>query len=167
MADEITKVETDLKLKVTVTKDLGIDGTTNPTIAEETATSAKADYSPTSPVPMTKSWIDTRSFTTSETLDLTALPQANFTADVDFTGLKVQAIKIVAASANTNPITFKDGATNGYNIFGDASGQITLLAGGKCLMVFNDNLDDVAAADLAIDVSATGTQAYDIQMVAG
>lgn len=167
MADSISKVETDLKLKVTQTKDIAIDGTTNPEVVLETATTAKADYSPTSTVPMTTPWNDTRSFTTTETLDLTALPQANFTANVSFSGLKVQAFKVIAAAANANPITFADGAVNGYNMFGDASGQITVLPGNEVLLIFKDNLDDVGASDLAIDVTGTGTLSYDIQMVAG
>ena len=69
MADSITTVETDLKLKVTMTKDLAIDGVANPTIVQATATDVKSDYSPSSTVPMTKVWTDTRSVTTSETLD--------------------------------------------------------------------------------------------------
>jgi len=163
----ITKVEVDLKLKVTETKALAMDGVTDPSIVVETATSAKDDYSPTTTVPMTTVWADVRTFTTAETLDLTALPQANFTANINFTGLKLQAIKIIAAAANAGGITFVHGLTNGYHLWGAATGSVTVLPGCSVMMVCNDNLDDVATADATIDVSGTGTLAYDIELVAG
>ena len=109
----------------------------------------------------------------AETLDLTAiLNQAG--AAVDFTGLKVQSIFIKANAANTATIKFKTGATNGYNLFGSAGGEISLSSntaktwGDECMLVFADTLPDVAAGAKTIDVSSSDVDAkYDITLVAG
>jgi len=167
MADSISKVETDLKLKVTMTKDLGIDGATNPEIVQETGTNAKADFSPTTTVPMSVVWTDTRTFATTESLDLTALPQANFSANVDMTGLRVQVIKIIAASSNGANIQIDKSGVNGYFIWGASADSVTLLPGCAIEMVCNNNMPLIGATAKSIDVSGTGTLTYDIQIVAG
>jgi hypothetical protein len=62
---------------------------------------------------------------------------------------------------------FSPGAANGYNFMGDASDQLTVVSGGVALITFNDNLDEIAAADCQIDVVGTGTEQFNITLVAG
>ncbi len=154
-------------LKVVETLTLSIDKADDPTQTIE-ITGNGATLNATSTVPATKVWSDQRSLTAgTDSIDLTNLTNGNLPA-VDMTGLKVQVVKIVSASANTDTITVVDGATNGYNLFGDASGQVTLMVGGHVLWFGNENLADVSSSVKTIDFSSSDTDAtYDIIIVAG
>lgn len=167
MADVIVKVEYDFKLKVTETLDVGVDGVTNLDHTLQIAGSS-GSLSPTSTVPATKAWKDQGALTAgAATIDLTALARDNLPT-IDMTGLKVQLVHIVNASTNSAALTVVDGASNGYNLFGDASGQVTIPVGGQLLWFGNENLDAVATADAEIDLSSSDTDAtYDILIVAG
>lgn len=102
-------------------------------------------------------------------LDLTALPQGNLSADVDFDTLKVQMFKFTAASGNSAAVVIADDATNGYNIFGDASGQVALFPGDTIMWKGNETLDDVAggSADEIIFTSTHATAIVACELVAG
>ena len=102
------------------------------------------------------------------TLDLTALVGAAGAA-VDFTGLKVQVAKFRNVSTNTGTLVITVGAANGYNIFGDADGSVTLGIGAEILMYCPDTLDAVAAADLGIDITsaADADATLEYMLVAG
>lgn len=100
------------------------------------------------------------------TIDLTALTNG-FGDALDGSGLKVQLFIFVAASDNTGAITITDGASNGYNLFGDASGQVTVPVGGTLVWEADDALDDIAAGDAEIDLAsgdADATYSYIIVM---
>lgn len=103
--------------------------------------------------------------TGSGTIDLTALPGTNG-ATVDGTGLKVQAIKFANPAANANPITVAVGASNGYDLFGSAF-SITLQPGQEALFYGNDATPDVGASDKTLDLTGTGSQALNVQVVLG
>jgi len=119
-------------------------------------------------VPATKAWSDQRSLSSgTDSLDLTALVHTNLN-NVDFTGLKVQLLKLKAAAANTAAIVFADASSNGYSLFGDASGQITLPAKAQALFYFGDTLADVSSTVKALTITSTDLDAtYDILIVAG
>lgn len=103
----------------------------------------------------------------SRTIDLSSLTDLAGSA-LDLTGLKVQLILISSNSANTAGIAFTDGATNGYNIWGDSSGSVTVQKGGVQYFYGADNLDDVGSSDKTIDVTSTDVDAtYQIMIVAG
>lgn len=126
-------------------------------------------YNATSSVPATQvaSVEDADLSAGAATIDLTALTNG-FGDALDGTGLKVQLFYFVSASDNTDTITIVDGATNGYNIFGDAAGQITVPVGGKVLLEFDDALDDIAAGDATIDLSSSDLDAtYSFVIVMG
>ena len=145
---------------------LSLDITDDPTLSRKTTTSGTMNASST--VPSTKAWGATQNLSAgAATLDLQALLDGNL-PNVDFTGLKVQAIKVECPSTNTSGVAIVDGASNGYNIWGDASGSVTVLPGCSVLMFFNDQLDDVAASDSEIDLSSSDTDAtFTMLMVAG
>jgi hypothetical protein len=101
-------------------------------------------------------------------IDLTALPHNGGT--VDGTGLKVQAALFRNPAANA-AMTVKDGASNGYNIFGDSSGQVTIpghaTKASAVMLFFPEGLPDVAAGAKTIDVTGTGTEVLEVGLVLG
>lgn len=166
----ITQAEFDLKLKVTETIALGVDGLTDQVYTGQIdSTNSSGTKTPTSQVPCTQQWQDTRALAAgTDTFDLTALPFGNL-PNKDFTGLKVQFAKFSNPSTNANNITIADGAANGYFICGDANGQITLPPGMSILLaaVAAEGLPDISATAKNITVTGTGTQTYSVHIVAG
>lgn len=170
----ITQCEFDLKLKVTETIALGVDQLTDQPYVTQIATdTSSGTKTPTTAVPVTQQWQDTISLTAgAATVNLAALTYGNLAAK-DFTGLKVQGIKIRNRSTNSAYLNIAAGATNGYNIFGANAGTpgSVNLPVGMTIMLFADTtegLDDIAAADRTIDFASSDTDlTFDIQIVAG
>lgn len=105
----------------------------------------------------------------SETQDLTAAAKASDIAStVDLTGKKLVGILINAASTNNaSGLTISPAASNGYNLFGSASGQVTLFP-GMTLELFQNgiaaSLQAVAAG--AKDITFAGTVADKVEILA-
>ena len=166
----ITQCEFDFKLKVTETIALGLDGVTDQAcVAQIAASTSSGTKTPSTAVPCTQRWEDTVALAAGTvTLDLTALSSGNLPTK-DLTGLTVQFIKVINPSTNANNITVADGAANGYLIFGDASGQITIPPGMGVMFgaMVTEGLAAVSATVKNITITGTGTQTFDIQIVAG
>jgi hypothetical protein len=95
--------------------------------------------------------------TGAATIDLTALPQAGGgTQSVN--GLLARYLVFVNPVSNANNITIADGASNGYLVFGDASGQITLKPGQFCILFCAGNAQTVGGSNKTIDITGTGSQ---------
>lgn len=149
----------DWTLKVQARSTVGLLSGPSGIVSSGTVQSDDAD------MPVTKDWSDDdRTLAgASETLDLASLPDGQ-----NWTGLKVQIIQIKAHDDNNaSGLTFGTGGTNGYNIFGHASGIHTLYPGDELHIKCKDNLQDVGASDKTIDVAGTAGDKYDIQLVAG
>lgn len=103
------------------------------------------------------------------TLDLTALIRGNATlSTLTLDGLKVQAHKWRALSTNTANVVIADGATNGYQIFGDSVGSITLGPGDQALFLYSETLQDVSATTKTIDITSGDADAkVDVLIAAG
>jgi len=101
----------------------------------------------------------------SGSIDLTALTGTNG-ATVDGTGLKVQAIKFKAKSANANPLTIAVGAANGYELLG-ANFEVALQADQEITVYGNDATPDVGAAAKIFDLTGTGSQGLEVIVVLG
>lgn len=97
------------------------------------------------------------------TINLAALTGVNG-ATVDLTGLKVQAIKVKNNGANV--MSFTEGASNGYALLG-ASFLFAVQPGQEIMLYGNDATPDVASGDRTIDVTGTGSQSFDLVVVAG
>lgn len=97
------------------------------------------------------------------TVDLTSLTGTNGAA-VDFTGLKVQMFKF--KNPSTHSITFTFGASNGYLLLGTAWKMI-IPAGAEVQGYIPDLAPDVDSSHKTIDVSGTGTDTFNIVLVAG
>jgi hypothetical protein len=156
-----------LLLDVEETLAMGLDLADDPT-AKHTIPGSFGSLVATTTVPATKVISDTRSLTAgADTIDLTNMG-GPYNTTVTFAALKVQLLKIKADATNSDPIVFDKGASNGYELFGDANGQITLDAGCEALFFFNESLADVSGSAKTIDVSSVDTNAsYSIILVAG
>lgn len=127
--------------------------------------SLDADSSP----PCTKAWSDQVQLAAGAlTLDLAALNRGSLLSAENFTGLKVQVIKIKAPDTNTATVSIAPGATNGYHLFGAADGKVHLGPGDECLFKYTEQLPDVAAGakDIAL-ASAQADALLQIILVAG
>lgn len=99
------------------------------------------------------------------TIDLTALVHEGRT--IDGTGKKVQILKVKGDSANANPITLVPGASNGYEWDGVADSKIVVSADDFYMIYKKDRAPDIAAGAKTIDVSGTGSQKVQVQIVLG
>ncbi len=160
--DEVI-ISSPVSVKETVA--LGLDHSTNPRIVHEIAPLLGAKLTGSTTPPVTKVWEDNVALTAgAKTLDLEALVNANL-PNVNFVGLKVQ-ILVFSVPAGNSPITITSGAVNGYDIGGAASSW-AIGAGGQLILLLNETAPDVAAADSEIDFAGTGSETFDILMVAG
>jgi hypothetical protein len=112
------------------------------------------------------------------TLDLTAAPRAeNDDLSVDCTGKQLLGWHFSADPANTGTVTIAVHGTNGYNVFGSATGTITLMRGQDVSSGMQRKtdatlptwgMDAVAAGDKQIELSTslTGSILY-LHMVFG
>lgn len=91
----------------------------------------------------------------SETIDLTAAPQAAGQSAVDLTGKKVIAVLLYADSANAADITIGPGAADPYNLFG-ASNELDLHKGDYLALVA-PGLGNAAVAAAVKDIKVAGT----------
>lgn len=99
------------------------------------------------------------------TIDLTSLPDSNGVAgQVNFTGLKVNAYKFTNPGANDIVVT--EGASNGYPLHG-AAFLFRVRPGEEVTYLGADVGTDVAAADRTIDITGTGTQYLEFELIAG
>lgn len=158
------------ELKLRITEALTVPNTNEAQqIIHEIAT-PKGVLSSATPVVVSKAWSSRVQLSAGAlSLDLTALTRTNL-PNVDFTGLKVKAMKIVPVAANTAAVTLTVGGTNGYQAFGAiADGKISLAAGSGAEFIFgNAELPAVDASAKTIDLSSSDVDALvDIIIAAG
>ncbi len=169
MADAQT-AKYDFGLTVEEVKDLGLDNVVDPTITHTLGAHADTLTATTTP-PVTKTYSDDLALVAgAATIDLQALPSSQSTT-VNFTGLKVQLIKITTPSTNTAEVTFDVGATNGYNLFGATNAtdeSVAVPPGSVQQFLFVNTLEDVDATHSDVDVSSSDVDAdFSIILVAG
>ncbi len=126
--------------------------------------SVSLNGSTTPPVSVTASFVKALS-TGTGTVDLTALPGTNG-ATISGTGLKVQALKVQAPPGNANPITLTFGASSPYNLHG-ATFVITLSPGQEYEFYGNGATPTIGSGAKNIDLSGTGSQTLNFQIVMG
>ena len=101
-------------------------------------------------------------------INLASLPGVTAEETVNLTGLKVQLVLFRAKSTNANPITEAKGASNGYGL--NAAGttfSIVLDPGQVHFAYLGDTAPDVASGARVWDVTGTGAQVLEYQIVAG
>jgi hypothetical protein len=99
------------------------------------------------------------------TIDLTNLTGTNGIT-VNGNGLKVQAIILQAPAGNANPLTFKQGATNGYTGLG-TNFLITLSASGHAVCNPSGGGNAISATNKTFDLSGTGSQTLNVGVLMG
>lgn len=171
MADSIVSLTYGPLLQVIQTIDIGIDGAVNRQAILEIADIAGVLAGDGTTWPISKAWQDQRTVAgTTETLDLTALARANLPT-VDFTGLRLKFVVILAAAGQANTMTFQTGTSNGYPLFGaTALGLGVPLLGGDVYYYATNNtatLPVVSATAKDILVTTTAGYIYTILLVAG
>ena len=137
----------------------GVEDVTTPAITHNTKGATKTL------TPVTKMSVFTLTLDgATSTIDLTALVGAN--GAVNGTGLKVQWFHVKATSGNANPITVKEGASNGYALAG-AAWSIILNANQEFGFIGNDTTPDVASGDRIIDIAGTTGQSIEVEVILG
>ena len=145
---------------------LGLDNVTNPRITHALAMLLPAKLTSSTTPPVTKVWSDEVALSGgAKTLDLEALVNVNL-PNVNFVGLKVQILIMSCPASNTGPITIVPGASNDYDI-GGAAMSWAVSPGGMLIYLSDDDAPDVASADSELDFAGTGSEVFDILMVAG
>jgi len=99
------------------------------------------------------------------TIDLTALDGLNDKAVIG-TGLRVQLLRLKAPSSNANPITVSKGLSNGYDGLGSAF-SVTLQPGAEVTILTNDAGSDIGAGNKTLDLTGTGAQVLDVEIIMG
>lgn len=162
----ISAVDYDFVMKVKEVYDLDPWIITNPTVQHE-IDGADGQMTPTTTPAVTKVYSATRALSGGAlTIDLTSMTGPDGLT-ITFDGLEVQLVKILATSTNTGSLRVKIGASNGYRIFGNSTSDATLFAGG-CIMCFQNNGGQaVSSTTKTIDFSGTGTDGFQILIVAG
>ncbi len=144
---------------------LGLDHVTDPRTMYEIALLLGSKLTSSSTPPVTKVWSDNVALSGgAKTLDLEALVNVNL-PNVNFVGLKVQ-ILVFSNPAGNAVITMTPGAANDYDL-GGAAMSWGLDAGGQLILLLTDTAPDVASADSELDFAGTGSETFDILMVAG
>lgn len=119
----------------------------------------------------TQTFSDTIALTAgAAALDLQSLAGPSSTT-INFTGLKVQLIKIKTPATNADSIIVehKDGAT-GYNLFGDDNASdesIEVPPDSVMQFKYNDKLEDVDGTHKDVKFTGTGTDGMQLQLTAG
>jgi len=160
-------VEAKYNLLLKVYESISLDYADNPEW-RHLITGLDGTLNASSTVPATMVWSDERTLAgASETLDFTALARSPL-ANVDATGLKLQLMLLKAAEGNNVAgLLFDVGATNGYNLLGNANGQVLLHPGAAILQFEPDKLPDVSGTEKTIDISGTAADEYGILLVFG
>lgn len=120
-------------------------------------------------VPVTKQAAFQKALSTGTgTIDLTAIPGDTVDETINGSGLKVQFLKLKNPTTNANKIVVTKGGSNGYG-FGAAGDTwtIPLDPGHEVLLSFDDDNPDVAGGAKTIDLTGTGSQALDVQIILG
>lgn len=151
----------DLVLRVTVTPSLSQDNVTNTPQVISSLGTIGGTLTANTTVPVTESYTEDITLTAgAATIDFSALDQGDLTdIDVATAALKPQLVIFKAAAANTAGVVVVDGATNGFNIWGDSSGSVTVLPGCAVLAFWNDKLDDAGATDKTVDLASSDVDA--------
>lgn len=154
-----------LQLDVVEDIALGLDlSAATQSVAQTIARHTKGQMSDSTTPAIDRAWSDRRALVAgADSINLAALTRGAL-ANVDMTGKFVRAIKVSALEANTQPVVFAPGASNGYA----GLPEFSLGPGESAQFLFTSAAKAaVGAANRTIDVTGTGTEGYEIIVVAG
>lgn len=156
MATIISQANVTMRMEVSGTVD-DIDSFTS-----KVSTNPATPLSPSSTPAVTKKYSDKLTIGGSPTtLDLTSI------GGEDWTGLKVQGFRAYAPATNSGDVTVEPNASNGYDLFKIATGEIGIPPGGHVEFLYPEGLADVGASDKSIDISGTTSDVLEFILIAG
>ncbi len=154
------------KLAIRETQALGQAGATDPIINYEVGDVVDNVFVAGSAVKVSKHYYNKAIAVDGSDLDdLTALAGPSGTT-VDFSGLAIQFIKIFNPAANAL-LTITEAVSNGYELLGGTGDIITVHPGGTYLIGQANGLADVDETHKALLVAGTGSETFEIELVAG
>ena len=175
MSKVATVTEVRLRNTLTVTEELDDAPAVNGTVASNQFDRAATRLTPTTDPPVTRSVQlrlalvatisgDSSAGGAEEEIDLYDLEglQDNFSA----VGLKLQVLRLTHDTANTGDVSIEPGAANGYDLFGGDNG-VTVPAGGRLTMEFQDGSPDVGATERYLAIAGTDGDTIDLEMIFG
>lgn len=127
----------------------------------------KVSLGASSSPPVTKVWSGRVTLAIGEaSINLAELGRGSTLPDVDLSGLKVQAIKLVTPATNTHAVVIAPGDSNGYALNG--ADDITLPPGTTLVLLCNGGLPTVGSGARLIDLTSTmATAVVDVMILAG
>lgn len=155
-------------LEVTEGLTLGVPNTSNPNLVHGFG-NTQVNLSASTTPPVTTVVTEQVQLTAGEAnLDLTSL-SGPLSSSVDFSGLKLQLMKVQAAAANTGVVTMDPATANPYLFCPTTSNpKIGLNAGEMAMFYFNESLADVSSTALGIKFTSADVDAIvDLLLVAG
>jgi len=165
MAFTKTTLQYVTQLTVTEILDGNVEGLSDKTVKHTGHNRAEKLDADTTP-PVTKVASFSQALTAgAATINLTALVGTN-DITVNGDGLKVQAVKMANPDTNENAITATAGASNAYNLAG-ADWSVALQPGQEFVFYGNDATPDISSSACEIDLSGTGTEALEVEIVMG
>lgn len=153
-----------MKVTTVETLETGVDGANAPRV-NHSALDLSGTLNASSTPPAAKIVADVGNLVAgAKTIDLTALTGTGG-ATVSFSGLKLQILRFKNNSA-TNTMTIGEGAATGYELQGNAW-SVVLNPGDEIMIKKNDTAPDVSGSLKHIDIAGTGTDEYEITLIAG
>lgn len=158
-------VKTQYQSKVTTdeTLETAVTAAASPTLTHSAFDTATTLHATTSPTATKCAYVTGALSAGAATVDLTSLTGTNGAA-VTFLALKVRVIKLKNTGAAD--LTIAKGASNGHTGFG-SSFSVTVHAGGEVTIYDGGNGVAVSGSDKTLDLSGTGTNAFQLSLVAG
>ena len=160
-------IDAKIQIKPVITETLGtgVAGASDKVIVHDlykVDTTIKAG----STVPATKCAVFSQALSSgTASINLAALTGTNGAA-VDFTGLKLQYLQISSATAN-GTLEVDVGSSNGYNLGNNAATEFHIGGGDTVAFYYTETNPDVASGARVIDLVGTGTETFDVVLIAG
>lgn len=165
MAVSVTLAETLSIAEILTGNTVGVASNSQKTVTHSAFNLSTSLNSGTSPA-VTGCAVFTQALTDgAATIDLTSMTGTNGVT-VSANGTKVVAIMLKATATNTAGITVGEGASNGYELLGNAW-KIVLKPSQQILLFASDEAPVVGSSAKTIDLAGTGTESLSVVVVYG
>ncbi len=146
----------------------GEDFTSDPSRTHSLGDLSKTLNATSTPAAISEVWSDQVALAAGTVdLDLAALARGGGLAALDLTGLKVQAVLIRNPTGNAL-ISIAGATVNPYELLGvGVATELEVAPGGFALLYSPEGLGDVGASNKVVTITGTGTELFDIVIVAG
>lgn len=156
-----------LTLTVTEKSEISLDDVTSPATFTSIIPAGLLNLSGTTTPAITRQFgSDIQLTGGSAQVDLTAIDKGDLPNE-DWTGLKIELMKVKAADANTDSVSIESLAPNGYDILGPSK-ALSIPPGGEMLFRLSDQGDVIGPTDKDLEFNSADDDAIiSVQLVAG